>query len=124
MASLSQLRANRANAKRSTGPKTAVGKLKSRYNALKHGLSAKQIIIGDEDPSEYEALLNGLIEDYAPASSLEFELIEQLAAKSWRMRRIPRFEAAIFEFYRAEMARTLPDPGLEARRRAELTKKG
>jgi hypothetical protein len=39
MASEKQLRANRENAKRSTGPKTAAGRLKSSRNALRHGLS-------------------------------------------------------------------------------------
>jgi len=34
-----QIRANRANAQRSTGPRTAVGKLKSSRNAYRHGLS-------------------------------------------------------------------------------------
>ena len=40
MASEQQRAANRANAKRSTGPKTPAGKLRSSRNALKHGLSA------------------------------------------------------------------------------------
>ena len=39
MASEKQLKANRENAKRSTGPKTAAGRLKSSRNALRHGLS-------------------------------------------------------------------------------------
>jgi hypothetical protein len=39
MASEKQLRANRENAKRSSGPKTALGRLKSSRNALRHGLS-------------------------------------------------------------------------------------
>ena len=40
MATEEQFKANRANAKRSTGPKTAAGKLKSSRNAFRHGLSA------------------------------------------------------------------------------------
>jgi hypothetical protein len=39
MASEKQLRANRENAKRSSGPKTAIGRLRSSRNALRHGLS-------------------------------------------------------------------------------------
>jgi hypothetical protein len=39
MASEKQIAANRANAKRSTGPKTAVGKTVSSRNAFRHGLS-------------------------------------------------------------------------------------
>jgi hypothetical protein len=39
MATEKQVTANRANAKRSTGPKTAVGKRRSSGNAFRHGLS-------------------------------------------------------------------------------------
>jgi hypothetical protein len=39
MTSQAQIAANRANAKRSTGPRTAAGKLKSSRNAFRHGLS-------------------------------------------------------------------------------------
>lgn len=39
MATDRQIAANRANAQRSTGPRTALGKMKSSRNALRHGLS-------------------------------------------------------------------------------------
>jgi hypothetical protein len=48
--------ANRINAQRSSGPRTELGKSRSKMNALKHGLSAKKIVIGDEDPKEFETL--------------------------------------------------------------------
>ncbi|MHB2166335.1 hypothetical protein [Alsobacter sp. R-9] len=40
MASQKRIEANRRNAQRSTGPRSADGKARSRLNALKHGLSA------------------------------------------------------------------------------------
>ncbi|MGY4234722.1 hypothetical protein ACVIIW_003669 [Bradyrhizobium sp. USDA 4449] len=39
MASARQIEANRRNCRRSTGPKTAVGKAKSSQNAVRHGLA-------------------------------------------------------------------------------------
>jgi hypothetical protein len=39
-ASSARAEANRRNAEKSTGPKTADGKAKSRFNALKHGMTA------------------------------------------------------------------------------------
>lgn len=40
MASERQFRANRTNASRSTGPRTLGGKLRSRNNAIRHGLAS------------------------------------------------------------------------------------
>ncbi|MBT6095099.1 MAG: hypothetical protein HOH04_10810, partial [Rhodospirillaceae bacterium] len=44
MPSAAQIDANRANARRSTGPRTPGGKTVSRSNALKHGLYAERIL--------------------------------------------------------------------------------
>jgi hypothetical protein len=34
-----KIEANRKNAKRNTGPRTALGKVRARHNALRHGLA-------------------------------------------------------------------------------------
>jgi hypothetical protein len=47
LASEKQIAANRANAKKSTGPKTAAGRLKSSRNAFRHGLS----LLSTEEPA-------------------------------------------------------------------------
>lgn len=52
MTSIRQIKANRANATRSTGPKTAGGKTRSSRNALRHGLARSDI----SDPAEAENL--------------------------------------------------------------------
>jgi hypothetical protein len=49
MASDKQMRANRQNARKSTGPKTPEGKAVARLNALKHGLLSQQILLPNED---------------------------------------------------------------------------
>lgn len=43
MTSERKIAANRANAQRSTGPRSTAGKLKSAQNALRHGLAARTI---------------------------------------------------------------------------------
>jgi hypothetical protein len=97
MATKTQLEANRANARRSSGPKTPAGKARSSMNAVKHGLTAKMIVIGDEDPAQFELLRKALEARYEPSSLIERELVERLAGIIWRLRRIPRFEADIIE---------------------------
>src|SRR5215510_729773 len=90
-----QLEANRLNARRSSGPITQEGKKRARMNALRHGLTAKNIVIGDEDPKEFEDLRTKLDHDLQPKTALEGELLERLAGLLWRLRRVPAIEAAI-----------------------------
>ena len=49
-----KLAANRRNARLSTGPKTAEGKLIARMNAVKHGLCARTVVIPGEDPALFD----------------------------------------------------------------------
>ncbi len=90
-----KVEANRRNAKKSTGPRSAAGKAKSSRNAVKHGLLAGRIVLADnaeEDPQQFDLLLDGLRDDYQPQSTIETMLVERLAASFWRLRRAYRFE--------------------------------
>lgn len=62
MASEKQIAANRANAKRSTGPKTAAGKSRSRRNAFRHGLSFG-MARDDLTSRKIDALARALVHD-------------------------------------------------------------
>jgi hypothetical protein len=66
MATAKQAAANRRNAAKSTGPRTKSGKARSRRNALKHGLSAEQVVMLGEDPAAFEALRDDLYNHYQP----------------------------------------------------------
>ena len=83
--------------KRSTGPTTEPGKARSKMNALKHGLSAKAVVIKGEDPREFEALRAGLEQEFGAPTVIDRELVENLAVLLWRQRRGHRFEAAIIQ---------------------------
>ena len=95
MATLKQLTANRANAKKSTGPRTDAGKVRSRLNSWKHGLTAGELTVGSEDPSKFDALRADLWTQFQPEVGLESILVDRLAGYAWRLRRIPAFEAAL-----------------------------
>jgi hypothetical protein len=95
MSSAAQVLANRENSLRSTGPVTAVGKAASSTNAIRHGLTSKQIVIPGEDPEQYDAHRLALIKEHKPATETERTLVEELAASSWRLLRARRFETAV-----------------------------
>ena len=83
MATMSQINANRANAKRSTGPRTEEGKAKSSRNHLSHGFNSKTHFLAEEDPEEFFALLNDFIGEYQPATPTEQALVEDMAHNRW-----------------------------------------
>ena len=90
-----QRKANRQNAKKSTGPRTPEGKARSSQNALKHGLLARDAVMADEDPAEYDRQLQILEENLFPKNAIEFEFVLQIADARWRLRRITRIEAGL-----------------------------
>ena len=92
MPTRAQIRANRNNAKKSTGPRTEEGKARVSKNALKHGLLARDTVLPGEDPADFDSQLSALEADIQPANSLEFELVRQIADAQWGMRRLTRLE--------------------------------
>ena len=96
MASDRQTAANRLNAQKSTGPRTEEGKERVSRNPLKHGLSAvKHVVLDHEDEAAFEALVEAMIDDFAPQTTVETELVTRVATLTWRMRRVPEMEMAL-----------------------------
>src|SRR3954466_4668962 len=85
--------ANRANAQKSTGPRTAAGKTRSRGNATRHGLRAElppeqspRLVAVIEDPQAYAALHRAFVDDLRPRGAAEQFLAERMARAAWRVR--------------------------------------
>jgi hypothetical protein len=97
MATDAQIQANRANAKKSCGPKTDEGKARSRMNALKHGLSSADspLVLPHEDPADLVAKIQQWIDDYQPQNAVERELVVRAARISWSLDRAERYETAL-----------------------------
>ena len=87
MATKAQIDANRENAKKSTGPKTASGKRVVSQNALKHGLFADEAVIRGENHAEYEFHRQALIDEWRPVGPTESMLAERIVSLSWRLQR-------------------------------------
>lgn len=81
--------ANRANARNSTGPRTAEGKARSRLNALKHGLCARTVLLPGELHEEYETFALRIIDDLHPDGAVEQMLAERVASLAWALNRLP-----------------------------------
>src|SRR5207247_10093033 len=99
MTTFKQIEANRRNARRSTGPITQEGKLRSRRNAVRHGLTAETVIGALEDSEDYKAFEAAVIADYDAQSAVERELVLRLASLLWRMRRATTIETGLFDIH-------------------------
>jgi hypothetical protein len=77
-----------------TGPRTAKGRERSKFNALKHGLLSKVVLFEGESRPAYLSLVNGLWDDFQPHGKAEVVLVENLAALLWRKRRLLQAENA------------------------------
>ena len=97
MATQAQTDANRANAQKSTGPRTAEGRAAVRQNALKHGLTSMSPVAPGEDPAEFLLFLADWTAAYLPIGPAEDEVLRNAVVASWRLRRIPAIEAGYYE---------------------------
>jgi len=96
MATPAQIAANRTNAQKSTGPRSVEGKAASRFNALKHGMDAKAIVLPNEDPAEYEALARDYHQSIRPRPPEEAFHVETMLRADWQKRRLQLVEADLY----------------------------
>jgi hypothetical protein len=107
---------NRANAQRSTGPKTVAGKQRSSQNALRHGLTGQTVVMPTEDLRAYEAHVKSFQDEYQPQGATEAQLVKSLADTSWRLNRVASFEATLLSHPAAEAPAPSRFPRAEAQR--------
>jgi hypothetical protein len=85
MATSRQVLANRRNAGLSRGPKTASGKVRSKLNALRHGLAAQP---SPPCSAEVEALAQALSAQFPTAFSADVRQVAQAQLDILRVRQV------------------------------------
>ena len=96
MPTLKQIAANRRNAQRSTGPRTAEGKIASSRNSLRSGIYAdRETVLPTEDPVALSELRDEYYDHYQPASPAERCLVDSLISDEWLLRRFRRVEGEL-----------------------------
>jgi hypothetical protein len=96
MVSEKQLAANRRNAEKSTGPKSAEGKSNSSRNNLRHGLTGHISLLPTEDRDAHDAFCNELIDSLTAETPMEHQLANSIAEDSWRLNRARAIETNMF----------------------------
>ena len=82
---------------KATGPKTKAGKATSSQNSLKHGLASGTLLLPDEDPAQFAAMLTSLQQSHAPADATEELLVADMAKFHWLSDRAIRLQTVAFE---------------------------
>ena len=103
-----QLEANRQNAKLG-GVKTEEGKAVSKYNAIKHGLLSKEVLLDDEDEKTLIEVGKKLRTELEPQTELELVLVDRITANVWRLKRVMQIEREMIESDRSSMNFSLSD---------------
>ena len=83
MATAAQITANQQNAMRSTGPVTGAGKDTSSRNSLRHGLTARKVLLSVEDKAEFDELREDFRAAFAPQTRYEQRLLEDTVRAYW-----------------------------------------
>jgi hypothetical protein len=109
MASAKQRAANRANAQKSTGPRTEPGKRISRLNSTVHGLSGHAVLKTPQEDATYRAYYHRLMPDLSPANAIEQDFAERIVYDSWRVHRASAIESNLYALAEAAFDTGNPD---------------
>jgi hypothetical protein len=88
-----RIAANRANARHSTGPRSASGKAVSSRNSRKHGFRANFVVPATP---EFTAILEAFRAEHQPMTLAEECCVQTIAASVWKTRVIDRLDAEAF----------------------------
>src|SRR5580704_4702642 len=102
-----QLEANRRNAGKSTGPRTAEGKSNSSRNNLRHGLTGQISLLPTEDREAHDGFCNELIDSFNAETPMEAQLAHSIAEDSWRLNRARAIENNMFALSRQHERREI-----------------
>jgi len=106
MHKLTRSETSRLNGAKSRGPVTPEGRATSSLNAASHGLTAKTLILRNENEAHFLEIMNAYFDYFQPSNQVEVDLISEMVAARWRLRRVWRYETAILDL---EMDAQAPD---------------
>ena len=95
MASAAQITANRVNAQHSTGPVSAEGKARVSQNARTHGLTAKHLVVRDDEREAFESLRDDFLAELDPQGAVERLTFDELLHAAWNLHRFRTIEAEV-----------------------------
>lgn len=110
--SLSKAQQSRINGAKSHGPTSTEGKARSSLNALIHGRYANNaIVLANEDPVAFEALVTNYVQRLQPADPVEYSYARELASIDWRLARVRALDTRLLDHEMQLQAQALATAG-------------
>jgi hypothetical protein len=114
MATPQQIEANRNNAQQSTGATSETGKQRSSLNATKHGFTGQNLVLSDAEKEAYEFHVLAFIDEYAPKTQIETNLVQQFADINWSLHQIAVQQSNLMSLINAMTEKLMKEGDLEA----------
>jgi hypothetical protein len=92
MATAAQINANQSNAQHSTGPRTEQGKARVAANAVRHGLTARHLVVREDEREAFKTFRDALEVELDPQGAIELTTFEELLHAAWNLQRFRRLE--------------------------------
>ena len=106
MQSRDKRRIARTNGAKATGTKTPDGLRKSAQNSIRHGLTAETLVLSNESQNKFDELMEAFIRKFQPKDQVELELVTEMVAARWRLRRVWLIQTAALDL---QMDRMVPE---------------
>jgi hypothetical protein len=85
------------NGAKAAGTKSPAGLQISSKNAIRHGLTSKTLVLSNESQAIFEQLRDSYVAKFQPQDDVEMDLIHEMVAALWRLRRMRGIETALFD---------------------------
>jgi Spy/CpxP family protein refolding chaperone len=97
-----QIDANRINGAKG-GPRTFAGKQISSMNSLRHGLTAKRLVLTTEEKPHFQEMMDEYEEKFQPQDIEEKDLVREIVAGRWLQERYWSLQTAVMELSMVEI---------------------
>src|SRR5580658_6269191 len=87
-----RLRAENNATPKPTGPTSPAGRVRSKMNALRHGLTARVVVLPTEDMDAYNAFSKEIVDSLDAQTPVERQFAQTVADNQWRINRIRSIE--------------------------------
>jgi hypothetical protein len=109
MPSKNRIEAGRRNGALAKGKKSEESRQKCAMNSVRHGITAKSIVLSNESKQDFEELRKIYYTRFQPADEVECDLVDDMVSARWRLRRASSLERVTIDLRQDRMMAIAPE---------------